>query len=103
MSLLTPTTTLFPYTTLFRSNAGNIFQFFADPVLQRFRVDQLQFNPAVFARRRVGKRFVNAFVGVLQMNVFADDSDLDALLRTDDAIDKFFPARQVWLRSLHLE
>src|SRR5438105_7022918 len=75
MSLLTPTTTLFPYTTLFRSNAGNIFQFFADPVLQRFRVDQLQFNPAVFARRRVGERFVNAFVGVLQMNVFADRSE----------------------------
>ena len=37
------------------------------------------------------------------MNVFPDDRDLDPLLRTDHAIDKFFPARQVWLGSFQLE
>ena len=51
----------------------------------------------------MGKRFINAFVGVLQVNVFADYCNFDAFLRADDALDKFSPVCQVGLGSFKME
>ena len=84
-------------------NAGDIFELAVDAVLERFRIDQFQIDPAILARGRVGERFVNAFVSVLQIDVFADDRDLDLLLRADDALDELAPVRQVRRRRLELQ
>ncbi len=84
-------------------NAGDIFELAIDAVLQRLRVDQFQVDAAILARGRVGERFVDAFVGVLQIDVFADDRDLDLLLRADDALDEFPPVGQVRRRRVDVE
>ena len=47
------------------------------------------------ARGRVGERFVDALVGILQLDVFADDRDLDLLLWVNDAVDEFPPIAQI--------
>ena len=43
------------------------------------------------ARGGVSERFINALVGILQVNVFADDSDLDLLLRVHSEDDDVAP------------
>ena len=49
------------------------------------------------------ERFVNTFVSVLQIDVFANDRNLNPLLRADDSLDKFSPVHQVGLRSLKIQ
>src|ERR1700746_2543395 len=78
-------------------NAAHILQLRSDAVLERFGIDQFQIDPAILTRGRVGERFVNALVRVLEMNVFPNDRDLDALLRADHAIDEFLPTGEIGL------
>ena len=54
-------------------------------------------------RRGVSERFVDAFVGVLQVDVFPDDRDLDLLLRVDDATNELPPVAQIGRRRVDLE
>ena len=72
-------------------------------MLERFGVDQAQIDPAIVARGGVSERFVNAFVGVLQVDVFADDRDLDLLLRVDDATNELAPVAQIGRRRFDLQ
>src|ERR1044072_751058 len=74
-------------------NAIHVLELRGNAVLQRFRVHKFQFNSAIFARGGVSERLINTFVGVLKMDVFADNRNLDPLLRPDHAINKFFPTR----------
>ena len=74
-------------------NAGNILQSPIHAVLQQFSIDKLKIDPTVFARGRMRERFIYALVCVAQVDVFANHSDLDAFLRTDDAPHKIFPTR----------
>ncbi len=39
----------------------------------------------------MGEGFVDRFVGVLELDVFADDGDLDLVGRVDDPVDECFP------------
>ena len=63
-----------------------------------FKIDS-----AILARGRVGERFVNALVSVLQVDVFADDGNSDLFLWTDDALDKFPPVRQIRFRVCEMQ
>ena len=56
-----------------------------------FGIDPHEIDPAIGARRRMGERFVNALISVLQMDVFSDDRDLHSLLRADHTVDEFLP------------
>ena len=47
----------------------------------------------------MGEALVDRLVGVLQVDVFADDTDLDAVARVDDAIDHVAPFEQVGIGS----
>src|SRR5690606_24072252 len=47
--------------------------------LERLRVDAADLHRAIVGDARVGERLVDGFIGVLQLDVFADDADLDAL------------------------
>ncbi len=84
-------------------HAGDVLQLAIHSVLQRLGVDQFQIDPAILARGRVGERFVDAFVGVLQLDVFPDDRDLDLLFRAHDALDEFPPIAQVRRRRFQME
>ena len=51
----------------------------------------------------MSERFVNGLIGVLEIDVFADDRDLDRFFGRDDALDEFAPVRQIGLRRLQTE
>ena len=84
-------------------NAGDIRQMAIDSGFERLGIDQTEVDAAIMARRGVGERFVNAFVSVLQIDVFADDRDLDLLLRVDDASNKLAPIAMVGLGRINVE
>ncbi len=60
-------------------------------------IDQAQIDSAIVAGGGVGERFVDAFVSVLQFDVFADDRDPDLLLRVDDATNELPPVTEIGL------
>ena len=51
----------------------------------------------------MGERFVDALIRILQIDVFADDGDLDLLLRTHDALYKLPPVSQVRRRRVDMQ
>ena len=51
----------------------------------------------------MGERFVDTFIRVLQVDVFAHYRNRHLFLWADDALDKFSPVRQVRLRSLQMQ
>ncbi len=51
----------------------------------------------------MSERFVNALVRVLQIDVFADDRDLHAFLRTDDTLNKFAPVCEIRHRRFEVQ
>src|SRR4029453_919960 len=54
-------------------NAGDISELAIDTMLERLGVDQAKIDPAIVARGGGSERFINAFVGVLKVDIFADD------------------------------
>ena len=46
-------------------NTRDILELAFEAILKRFGIDQSKINAAILAGGRVGKRFVDAFVGVL--------------------------------------
>src|SRR6184192_917581 len=74
-----------------------------DAVLQRFSVNEFEIDSAILARRRVRKRFVNTFVCILKIDVFADDGNFYSLFRTHDAPDKLSPVCEIRLRSVEMQ
>ena len=56
-----------------------------------FGVDQHKVDTAIVRGAGVGQGFVNAFVGVLKFDVFADHGNADAFARTHHALDEFGP------------
>ena len=84
-------------------DTGHVLEMAINAALKRFGVDQFQFDPAILARRSVGERFVDAFIRVLQIDVFADDRDLDLFLRAHYTFHEFPPIRQVRFRRIDLE
>jgi hypothetical protein len=65
--------------------------------VQRFRVDKFKIDSAIFARSRVCERFVNTFVGVPNIEVFADNSNSDSFRGANDTLYKIFPFCEVGL------
>ena len=53
------------------------------------------FHAAIVGHAAVDDRLVNRFVGVLQLDVFADHADADAMLRRDEFADDLLPVRHV--------
>jgi len=51
----------------------------------------------------MGQRLVDAFVGVLKVDVLADDGDLDALLGADNPLHKTLPVRHIRRRRRDAE
>src|SRR5207248_8795618 len=84
-------------------NTGNTFKPAIDAILQGFGVDQFQINPAILAGSGMGKGFVNAFVGILKIDVLADHRDLDVLFRTNDAVNELAPVSQIRFRGLEMK
>src|SRR5207248_3150644 len=79
--------------------AGNqyaryVFQIAVYSFFQRFRINELQVDPAIFARGGMRKRLVNAFVSILQIDVFAHYRYPDPFSRTHHLLDEFAPVRQ---------
>ena len=68
-----------------------------------FRIDTLNGNPRIAGGTGVGERFVDGFVGVLELDVFADDCDADAVAGIDDTGDVGAPLCHVRLLSLDAE
>ena len=56
-------------------------------------------TPQSLADAAVDDRLVDRFVGVLQLDVFADDADAHAMLRRDEFADDFLPVRHVRRRA----
>ena len=84
-------------------HTGDVFEMAVHAPLQRFRVDQFQFDAAILARPGMGERFVDALIRILQIDVFADDGDLDLLLRTHHALYKLPPVSQVRRRRIDVK
>ncbi len=62
-------------------DAGHTAQIFVRAFLfEVLGVNQYQVRSAIEGSGGVGERFVDAFIRVLQFDVFADDGDTDALL-----------------------
>src|SRR5256885_5149984 len=77
-------------------NAAKAFQIFVRAIaLKVLRVHLLDFDAAIVRDTTVNDRFVNGFVSVLQFDVFANDTDTDAVLRGDEFADYFLPVRHV--------
>ncbi len=51
----------------------------------------------------MGQRLIDALVGVLQVDVFADHGDLDLLFRADHTVDELPPVGQVGRRRFQVE
>ena len=60
-----------------------------------FRIDLLNGHPAVIGNAAVNDRFIDGFVGVIKLDVFADDADANAMLGRDELADDFLPMRHV--------
>src|SRR6185312_5819308 len=58
-------------------------------------IDALDFHAAIVGDAAMNNGFVNGFVGVLQADVFADDTDAHAMLRRDEFANDFLPMRHV--------
>ena len=76
-------------------DAGHILKLAIDALLQRFGIDKFEIDFAIFVGPSVGERFVDTFVGVTDIHVFADHGDLDVFTRTDDPLDEFSPICQI--------
>src|SRR6266850_5798394 len=63
--------------------------------LNVFSIDFLDFDAAIVGDATVNDRLVNRFVSVLEFDVFANNSDTDAMLRSDEFADDFLPMRHV--------
>ena len=66
-------------------------------------VDPDDIDLGVIGRSRMGEGFVNRLVGVLELNVFADDPDLDRVSRVDNAINHIAPFDEVRLLCFKAE
>src|SRR3954469_9279194 len=64
-------------------DAAKAFQmFFRAIAFEILGIYLLDFDAAIVGDTTVNDRFVNGFVSVLQFNVFANDTDTDAMLRS---------------------
>ena len=61
------------------------------------------FHAAIVGHAAVNDRFVNRFVGVLQLDVFADDANADTMLRRDEFADDLLPMRHVRRRCVEVQ
>ena len=66
-------------------------------------IDADDVHLAVVGGSGVGEGFVDALVGVLQLNVFANDADAGVVGGVDDALDEVPPAGEIWLRGREVE
>ncbi len=66
-------------------------------------IDADDVHLAVVGGSGVGEGFVDALVGVLQLDVFADDADAGVVGGVDDALDEVPPAGEIWLRGVEVE
>ena len=69
--------------------------FFGAMLFDGFGVDADDVDAGVVEGAGVGEGFVDGLVGVLELDVFADDGDVDGVLGIDDAVDEAFPVCEV--------
>ncbi len=63
----------------------------------------LDFHTAIVGHAAVDDRFVNRFVSVLQLDIFAHHTDADAMLRRDELADDFLPVRHLGWRHVQAQ
>ncbi len=63
--------------------------------MPKIGIDALDDDAGVIGSTSVGEGLVDGFVGVLQLDVFADDGDFYFVGRVDDVVDKFLPVVEV--------
>jgi hypothetical protein len=51
----------------------------------------------------VREGFVDAFVGVLKLDIFTDDADANVVCGVNDALDEVTPFGEIWLRGFELK
>ncbi len=68
-----------------------------------FGIDADDVHLAVVGGAGVREGFVDALVGVLEFDVFADDTDAHVVRGVDDALDKVAPAAEIGLRGVEIE
>ena len=85
-------------------NAGHALQhLFALALLQIFAVDPMNLDVAAIGQRRVIERFAHTDIGVVQLDVFADNCDGDDRLGATDFRAHIAPAFQIdRLRAIQL-
>ncbi len=85
-------------------DAAQPFQHLLRPeFLNRLRLDFLDLHPAIVGHSAVGDGFIDRFVGVVQLDVFADNADADAMARRQELADDFLPMRHVGRRRVQME
>ena len=70
--------------------------FFGTFLFDDFCIDALNNNSGVMCGARVCQGFVNRLIGVLQLNVLADNRNFNLVGRVDDMIDEILPFGEVW-------
>src|SRR5581483_2790114 len=65
--------------------------FFRSFALNRLGVDFLNFHAAIIGHAAVNDGFIDGFVGIVQLDVFAHDADAHAVLRGDEFADDLLP------------
>src|SRR5260370_15014703 len=68
-----------------------------------FGVNFLDFDAAIVGDAAVNDGFVNGFVSILQFDVFTNDTDANAMPRSDEFADDFLPMRHVGRRIIQAQ
>src|SRR4029079_142443 len=76
-------------------NAGYVSQLVVNDIRDGFSINKFEIDSAVFARGGMRQRFIDALVRIAHVHVFADDRDLHAFVRANDAVDEFLPIFQI--------
>ena len=85
-------------------DAAEAFQMFLRAIaLEVLGIDFLDFDSAIVCHPAMNDGFVNGFVGVLKFDVFADDTDANAMLWGDQFANDFLPMRHVRRRIIEAQ
>ena len=84
-------------------DAGYIFEPLIDAIHEGFSIDEFEIDSAIFTRGAVRQRFVDALIRITNIDIFADDRDVNASARIDDAFDEFSPVIQLRFRRFKMQ
>ena len=89
----------FPKTARNQNAAQALEDFFRAKFFDLFGLDFFDFHRAIVGHAAVHDGFIDGFVGVVQLDVFAHHADADAVARGDELADDLLPVRHVGRRA----